>query len=122
MCVSLKSAIPSQSDEEESQFPSESDHVTPANDRSKRGAERVPFSSVGSNSVPSPDTIREAGTGSASERSVCVPCNADPPLQWPLISSVNSCVLNMSKFYQILSKLLYVLNSSRLAQFFSNFI
>jgi hypothetical protein len=45
--------MPRQSDDEESPLPSDSDNVTPPTDRSKCGAERVPFSGEGSSSVPS---------------------------------------------------------------------
>jgi hypothetical protein len=43
-----------QSDDEESQFPGDSDYVTPPTDRRKCGAECDSFSGEGSSSVPSP--------------------------------------------------------------------
>ncbi len=46
--------MPGQSDEEESQLPSHSDHFTLANDKRKCGAENIPFSGEGSSSVSSP--------------------------------------------------------------------
>ncbi len=46
--------MPRRSDDEESQLPSDSDYATPPTDRRKGGAERVPFSDEGSNSIPSP--------------------------------------------------------------------
>jgi hypothetical protein len=46
--------MPRQSDEEESQMPSDSDYVTPPTDKRKCGAERVAFCGEGSISVPSP--------------------------------------------------------------------
>ncbi len=49
-----QSAMPRQSDEEESQLPSDSDYVTPQTERRKCWAERVPFSGEGSSSTPSP--------------------------------------------------------------------
>ncbi len=46
--------MPSQSDDEESPLPSDSDNVTQPTDRRKCGAERTSFSGEGSSSVPSP--------------------------------------------------------------------
>jgi hypothetical protein len=46
--------MPCQSDDEEGQLPSDADYATPPTDRRKCGAERVPFSGEGSNTVPSP--------------------------------------------------------------------
>jgi hypothetical protein len=46
--------MPLQSDDEESQLPSDSDYVTPPTDRRKCGAVRIAFSNEGSISVPSP--------------------------------------------------------------------
>jgi hypothetical protein len=45
--------MPRQSDDEESQLPSDSDYVTPPTDRRKCGTERVAFCGEGSISVPS---------------------------------------------------------------------
>jgi hypothetical protein len=46
--------MPRQSDDDESQLPSDSDYVTPPTDIRMCGAERVPFSGEGSNSVTPP--------------------------------------------------------------------
>ncbi len=48
--------MPRQSDDEESQLPSDSDYVTPPTDRPGRkcGVERVAFCGEGSISIPSP--------------------------------------------------------------------
>ncbi len=74
-------AMPSRSDEEECQLPSDLEYATQPTDRHKCGAERVPFSGGGSISTfsRSGHQFREAGTGSGAEHSVHVPCNADPP-------------------------------------------
>ncbi len=79
--------MPRQSDEEESQLPSDSDYVTPPTDRRKCWADRVPCSGEGSSAVPSlVQEINFERQGRAQEQSAQCVSHVTLTLQWTSIA------------------------------------
>ncbi len=90
--------MPRQSDDEESQLPSESDYVTLPTDRRKCGAVRITFSGEGSISVPSPvKEIKFEKQGLAQQQSTLFAAHVTaigyrPALRYPSSNSIPSPV------------------------------